>query len=99
MARVSRVAVLVNDLERRYLNYWSARVLAWTLWRGNRLTRHDGPLSVRRSFTVEELLDIGRRSGLERPSVRRHFPFRLVLEGQPSAPRPLSAPSRARPDE
>jgi len=83
MARVSRRSVLVSDLERSTPNYWGARLLAATLWRGNRLTRHDGPLSVRRSFTVGELLEIGRRAGLRSPAVRRHIPWRIVLEGRP----------------
>ena len=94
MARVARGVVLVNDLERRPLNYWAARGLSWTLWRQNRLTRHDGPLSVLRSFTSRELLDLGQRAGLLSPTVRRHVPFRLVLEGQPTAARFPSATSQ-----
>ena len=81
MARVSRDLVLVNDLERSTPNYWGARALAATLWRGNRITRNDGPLSVLRSFTLEELLEVGRRAGLRGVRVRRHFPWRIVLEG------------------
>jgi ubiquinone/menaquinone biosynthesis C-methylase UbiE len=82
MARVSRGPVLVNDLERTAANYVGARLLAATLWRANRLTRHDGPLSVLRSFTAAELLAIGRRAGLRHARVRRHFPWRIVLEGR-----------------
>lgn len=83
MARVARSLVLVNDLERNAANRVGARLLALTVWRSNRITRHDGPLSVRRSFTAAELLQVGRRAGLQRPLVRRHFPWRLVLEGRP----------------
>ncbi len=83
MARVSRGTVLVSDLERSTLNYWGARLLAASVWRDNRLTRHDGPLSVRRSFTRSELLEIGRRAGLRDARVRRHVPWRIVLEGRP----------------
>lgn len=81
LKRVARHRVLVNDLERHPLNHLAARLLALTLWRNNRLTRHDGPLSVLRSFTADELLELGRRAGLRNPTVRRHFPWRLVLEG------------------
>lgn len=84
MARVSRRLVLVNDLERSLPNYLGARVLAATWWRGNRLTRNDGPLSVLRSFTADELHDVGERAGLDGPRVRRVMPFRLVLVGQTS---------------
>lgn len=83
MRRVAEDVVLVNDLERHPLNYRAARLLALTWWRGNRLTRHDGPLSVLRSFTAPELLEIGRRARLEEPTVHRFFPWRLVLEGRP----------------
>lgn len=83
MARVTSTAVLVNDLERTPPNYWGARLLAATAWRGNRITRHDGPLSVLRSFTAPELASLGRRAGLRDVRVRRHFPWRIVLEGNP----------------
>ena len=46
MARVARV-VLVSDLERCWPNYLGSRLLAETWWRNNRITRNDGPLSVR----------------------------------------------------
>jgi ubiquinone/menaquinone biosynthesis C-methylase UbiE len=80
MARVSKQLVLVNDLERTRLNYLGARLLAATYWRGNRLTRHDGPLSVLRSFTRKELQSIGRAAGLK-DRVARHFFQRIVLIG------------------
>jgi SAM-dependent methyltransferase len=82
MARVSSRLVLVNDLERVSANYWGARALAATVWRHNRITRNDGPLSVLRSFTAAELLEVGRRAGLRDARVRRHFPWRIVLEGR-----------------
>jgi SAM-dependent methyltransferase len=83
MARVSRRAVVVSDLERRLVNYLGARLLSRTLWRGDPVTRHDAGLSVRRAFTATELLDLGRQVPFRSLVVRRHFPFRLVLEGRP----------------
>lgn len=83
MSRVSRRRVVVNDLERSLPNYAGAVLLAHTAWRHSRLTRHDGPLSVLRSFSRGELRAIGRLAGLRRVRVRRRFPFRLVLEGRP----------------
>ncbi len=67
MARVSRRAVIVNDLARGRL-YWSA---AWVLGRlatRNRYSRHDGPLSVRRAWTVGEARALLAVAGL-RPHV------------------------------
>ena len=83
MSRVARRLVLVNDLERHPVNYALARLMAATLWRGNRITRNDGPLSVLRSFTPSEMLSIGRAAGLQNPRVVRRIPFRVVLEGIP----------------
>ncbi len=83
MARVARYGVVVNDLERHVINYWGARVLSHTWWRRNPYTRHDGPLSVLRSFTPRELLGIGREAGLQEVRIHRHFPYRLALVGKP----------------
>lgn len=87
MSRVARRLVLVNDLERHPVNHALARLMAATLWRGNRITRNDAPLSVLRSFTPGELLQVGKDAGLGAPRVRRHLPYRLVLEGTPGGDR------------
>jgi len=80
-ARVARTAVVVNELHRSLPSYLGARLLAATRWRANRLTRHDGPLSVLQAFTPRELRAIARAAGLRVASVRRRLLFRLVLVG------------------
>ena len=84
LARVTTCAVIINDLERHPINYIGARVLAATAWRRDPYTRHDGPISVLRSFTVRELHGVGERAGLRNVRVHRHFPYRLALIGRPS---------------
>ena len=79
LVRVSRRAVVVSDLERSLLNWLGALALGATVWRGNRLTRHDGPLSVRRSFTARELERLAHDAGFAGARVYRHVPFRVVL--------------------
>lgn len=79
LARVSRRAVLISDLERSLVNWIGALALGATVWRRNRLTRHDGPLSVRRSFSARELLALARDAGFPAARVHRHFPYRLIL--------------------
>ncbi len=81
-ARVSQRAVVISELERGWPNYIGARLLAATLWRTDPLTRHDGPLSVLRSFTRAELLEHAHTAGLRRAQVKRHFFYRLVLVAQ-----------------
>lgn len=80
LGRVARDAVIVNDLERTRLNYVGARLMAMTFWRSNRLTRHDGPLSVLRAFTPEELATLAAEAGLK-GKVDRHYFQRLVYVG------------------
>ncbi|MGQ0562611.1 MAG: methyltransferase domain-containing protein [Gemmatimonadota bacterium] len=81
-ARVARGAVIVNELRRTRLNYLGARLLALTLWRTNRLTRHDAPLSVLRAFTPRELRDLAHATGLK-ARVFTHYFQRVVLVAEP----------------
>lgn len=53
MARIARIGVIVTDLRRSYLAYWGARLLAFGPV--SSLSRHDGPLSVLRAYTPEEI--------------------------------------------
>lgn len=77
--RVARRGVVVNDLRRSRPALLGARLLAATVWRGHPVTRHDGPLSVRRAFTPAELRELARRAGMEGARVHAHLPFRLAL--------------------
>jgi SAM-dependent methyltransferase len=79
MHRVSRIALVVNDLARSRTALLGARLLAATFWRRHPVTRHDGPLSVRRSFTPDELRALSARAGFANGRVKAHFPFRLSL--------------------
>jgi ubiquinone/menaquinone biosynthesis C-methylase UbiE len=77
--RVAAFGVVVNDLSRSRTAWLGARLLAATVWRRSRFTRHDGPLSVRRAFTTAELRELARSAGLRGARVRSHLPFRLSL--------------------
>jgi ubiquinone/menaquinone biosynthesis C-methylase UbiE len=63
MARVSRLGVVVNDLDRTWLGWVGAWLLGHFLTR-NRYTRHDAPLSVRRAYQADEVGDLLRAAGL-----------------------------------
>ena len=63
MRRVARLGVVVNDLVRSRI----AWIGAWLLVHGstgNRFTRHDAPLSVRRAYTTHELTELTEAAGL-----------------------------------
>lgn len=80
--RVARSAFVINDVVRS----WAAYAGAWLdtrLLSRNRLSRHDGPLSVQRSFTPREFQAMAEAAGLRRVTVRRHPMFRLALVQPP----------------
>jgi ubiquinone/menaquinone biosynthesis C-methylase UbiE len=63
MARVSRLGVVINDLERSWRGWVGAWLLGHLLTR-NRYTRHDAPLSVRRAYRADEMAKMLRHAGL-----------------------------------
>jgi hypothetical protein len=71
MDRTARVGFVVNDLFRSRTAYavvWlSTRLLA-----RNRMSRHDGPLSVLRAYTPREVRGLCARAGLSGVRVRRY---------------------------
>lgn len=78
LRRVASLGVIVSDLRRSRPGWLGARLLAATVWRRNPVTRHDGPLSVRRSFTPAELREVARAAGV-RARVHTHPFARLSL--------------------
>ena len=63
MRRVARKAVVVNDLRRGRLAYLMSAAPVWAFARG-RYTRHDGPASARRAYTLYELDSLAAQAGL-----------------------------------
>lgn len=82
MARVSRLGFVVNDL-------WRARLGLLGVWLATRLlrchpiSRHDGPLSVRRSYAPDEIQALASRSGVGTLEVRRYpWVARVIVVGE-----------------
>lgn len=78
MSRVARRRIFVIDLHRDPVPYFFYTTLGKLVLK-NRLLRHDGALSILRSFKADELKTLGQRAGLHDVSVEHHFPARLVL--------------------
>jgi len=91
MSRVARRRIFVIDLHRHPIAYLLYTTLG-KLVLHNRLLRHDGALSILRSFKVEELRELAQRAGLRDISVERHFPYRLVLSATARATVHLQEP-------
>jgi ubiquinone/menaquinone biosynthesis C-methylase UbiE len=82
MARISRIGIIVNDLQRN----WIAASSAWLythLTTRNPLTLNDAYVSVRRAFTPQELTKLADSAGFRRFTVSCEPLFRLVLAGEP----------------
>lgn len=78
MWRTCRIGTVVIDLARSYEAY----AATWLLTKApifNGMTQNDGPLSVLRAYTPEELGTLAQRSGLRHIRQRRHYPFRQAL--------------------
>lgn len=78
MSRVAKRRIFVIDLHRHPVAYFFYTTLGKVVLH-NRLLRHDGALSILRSFKTYELLELAQRAGLRDFCVERYFPYRLVL--------------------
>jgi ubiquinone/menaquinone biosynthesis C-methylase UbiE len=81
LGRTSRVGFVVNDLMRGRVAYalvWLAtRLFAW-----NRMSRHDGPLSVLRAYSASEIRSLAERAGVSPVRIVRHpLWLRLAVVG------------------
>jgi SAM-dependent methyltransferase len=76
---IARRALLVCDLERHIISYCFLPITNWFFgWQ--RITLHDGPISVRAAFRSDELLRLAKRAGIPDARVSVHRPaFRLSL--------------------
>lgn len=90
MRRVAGEGVVVADLERSRLAYWGVWLASRLLARSP-VTRHDGPVSVRRAFRRQDLEEWRSVEGLGGLRWRRAIPFRWVawtFEPGPAAESP-----------
>ena len=83
LARVARHAAIVTDLRRERLAYTAAWLMMRIL-RPSQTTRHDGLVSIRRSYIPSEVCALAERANLCSATIRTTFPFRQVLIWQRS---------------
>src|SRR4051794_29021288 len=82
MYKVAKRAILVCDLERHVLPYLFLPATS-PLFRWQRITLHDGPISVRAAFRERELASLAMRAGITRITTRTYRPaFRITLIGR-----------------
>ena len=71
-------AIVINDLQRHRVAYWSIRLLT-RLFSRSPAVRHDGPLSVRKGFHRQELVDLLESAGCRNFEIRWSWAFRWVV--------------------
>ena len=75
-SRVSRLGIVINDLQRSIWAYIGITILT-RLFSRSEMVRNDGPLSVRRGFLKNELLKV--TSGYGQVAITRHWAFRWLV--------------------
>jgi SAM-dependent methyltransferase len=79
MERHAQQGWLINDLHRHGFAHAGfpllARIFGW-----HPMVRHDGTLSIARSYRPDEWPPILAEAGIDCAEVKRHFPFRLCVE-------------------
>lgn len=75
LAEAATGAVLINDLERHILPYLFIRIAL--PFARSRITRHDGPASVRQAYTRNELRALVLQAGFSKFEIKRLPAFRL----------------------
>lgn len=83
--RVSRIAVLVNDLVRHPLHL--ALAYAGVPIYRSRITRNDAPASVKQAYTIQEMNSFFRNAGAAKVETQRHFLFRMGVIAWKPVPR------------
>lgn len=78
MNRVARHGIVVNDLHRHPIAYYSIRAIG-AVTQASEMFRHDAPLSVLRGFRRSELEALAAAAGLANPCIRWRWAFRWVL--------------------
>ena len=72
--------LVISDLRRTYAGLLGVSALCYAI--GNRVVRHDGPLSVRRAFRAPELAALAHQAGLPYLTARNERFFRVSLSGE-----------------
>jgi SAM-dependent methyltransferase len=79
MEQEARLGWFVNDLHRHRVAHLGYPLLAWAA-RWHPIVRHDGRLSIARSYRPAEWQPILAEAGITEARVQRRFPFRLCVE-------------------
>lgn len=78
MHQNARLGIIINDLERHFLAYYSIKWLT-RLFSSSYLVKNDAPLSVLRAFKRRELEELLNRAGIENYTITWKWAFRWLV--------------------
>lgn len=78
LAAAARYLLLISDL-RRSRFHLAVAWLSCRIFSRSPIVHHDGPVSVHAAFTRSELLKLATQAGLPHATVKRVWPFRMLL--------------------
>ena len=78
MVHGRQASIVISDLHRHWLAYWSIRLLT-ALFSRSAAVGHDGPLSVRKGFRKSDLEDILAAANIRQAWIRWRWAFRWVV--------------------
>ncbi len=78
MSQNARVGIVINDLERHFLAYYSIKWLTG-LFSSSYLVKNDAPLSVLRAFKRKEWEELLRQAGIKNYSITWKWAFRWLV--------------------
>jgi len=74
----SATGFFINDLHRHFLAYYSIKLLT-VLFSKSYLVKNDAPLSVRRGFRREELINLLDKAGIKNYTISWKWAFRWLV--------------------
>ncbi|MEZ4830339.1 MAG: methyltransferase domain-containing protein [Bacteroidia bacterium] len=78
LQRISRGAVIVNDLQRHWLPFFLFRMVTW-VFRAPAVVRYDGLISIMRGFSRKDLAQMMVTLGIQKWRIRWKWAFRYQL--------------------
>lgn len=71
-------AIIISDFIRSRTSYWFVKLLLW-IFTKNKISRHDGSLSILRSYSDHELKSIFKKINISKFYIYNHFPRKIII--------------------
>jgi 2-polyprenyl-3-methyl-5-hydroxy-6-metoxy-1,4-benzoquinol methylase len=78
LTQQTHLAIVINDLQRHWLSYFSIKWLA-KLLKFSYLAQNDGPLSVLRAFRRQDLVLLLKKANIQHYQIRKAWAFRWEI--------------------